>query len=81
MHTKKTKPCVPNYSRVPKDTGDYVHAREFRNKGNIGGSRVEVTRVAASPSPHPTDKLGKRKRDIYVREMNDSDSEGEGVRI
>ena len=58
MHTKKTKPCVPNYSRVPKDTGDYVQAREFRNKGNIGGSRVEVTRV------HPLlkDRLGERER-------------------
>ena len=41
---------------------------------------MEVTRVAAPPSPHPTDKLGKRKREryIYVREMTDSDRERGG---
>ena len=43
----------------------------YMPEGNIGGSRVEVTRVAAPPSPHPIDKLGKRKRERYICERDE----------
>ena len=64
--------------------------KSSEKKGTLGDLGGGVRGVQPPPPPHPTDKLGKRKRERYIyvsshiytsREMTDSDREGEGVRM